>query len=47
MTHSLNFLLPLSIEEVGYISTCAIRLAQGVVEVNMRHYKSLTFTVLH
>lgn len=32
-THSLNFLLPLSIEKVGYICTCIIRLMQGLVEV--------------
>ena len=33
MTHSLNFLLPVSITRIGYSFTCGIRLLQGVIEV--------------
>jgi len=41
MTHSLNFLLPLSIQKIGYISTCAIRLTQGIIEVNALRLRKL------
>ena len=42
MTHSLNFLLPLTIARVGYVFTCGIRLMQGLVEVRLAIHNFLT-----
>jgi len=47
LTHSLNFLLPLAIEKVGYVFTCIIRLLQGLIEVAFLTVVSVLFNVFY